>query len=147
MTHLVTLDTEMKEIDGFLDGSRSMIIRGSDTKIIPYGIVSEGDVIYFAVSDGNREVMAKAVVTSVYNSYSLSKEESFEIIIRNQDKLALPDEMFYRWAGKKFLILIGVADIKAVVPFRLCIEKFRGSEGWLFFESESDIFPVKQKTA
>jgi hypothetical protein len=38
------------------------------------------------------------------------------MIIRNQDKLVLPDKLFYKWAGKKYLVLIGVRDVEKLHP-------------------------------
>ena len=73
---------------------------------------------------------AKAVVTSAYNSCKLSTEESFELIIRNQDKLVLPDQLFYRWAGKKYIILAEIKNIIPVIPFRLKKGLFSGSDDW-----------------
>jgi hypothetical protein len=117
MDHIVTLDSEAHEIENLLQGTKSMIIHGADEKCNPYGMVENGDVIYFVDSDDSTIVKAKAVVSSVYNSCCLSVEESFEMIIRNQDKLVLPDNLFYRWAGKKYLVLIKLRDIEKIRPF------------------------------
>lgn len=114
MDHIVTLDSGAKEIENLIKGTKTMIIYGSDENCMPYGMVKEGDILYFINSDSQAEVKAKGVVSSVDNSCKLSVEESFEIIIRNQHKLALPDDMFYKWAGKKYLILIGISDVEEV---------------------------------
>jgi hypothetical protein len=119
MDHIVTLNSEAHEIENLLQGTKSMIIHGSDVKCYPYGLVSEGDVLYFVSSNRSSEVKAKAVASSVYNSCLLSVEESFEMIIRNQDKLVLPDDLFYNYAGKKYLVLIGLSNIEKVKPFRI----------------------------
>ncbi len=119
MDHIVTLDSGAKEIENLAQGTKSMIIYGSDSKSNPYGMVTEGDVLYFVYNDDCTVVKAKGIVSSVYNSYQLSAIESFEMIIRNQDKLALPDNLFYKWAGKKYLVLIGVRDVKEVQPFHI----------------------------
>ena len=61
----------------------------------------------------------------------MSVEESFETIIRNQDKLQLPDNQFERWAGKRYLVLIGLNDIEEVKPFIIDPDKFGIKEDWL----------------
>ena len=126
MNHIVTLDSQANEIENLIHGTKSMIIHGADEKCIPYGIVEEGDVLYFVTSENHAKVKAKAVVSSVYNSYQLSETESYEMIIRNQDKLFLPDDLFYKWAGKKYLVLIGLRDVEEVQPFHI----FRNSRSY-----------------
>jgi len=117
MNHIVTLDSEAKEIENLIKGSKSMVVHAADTKCVPYGTVAEGDVLYFVNDSNPAEVKAKGVVSSVYNSYQLSVAESFEMIIRNQDKLRLPDDLFYKMAGKKYLVLIGLRDVEEVQSF------------------------------
>jgi len=131
MDHIVVLDSASHELEDLLNGAKSMIIRGSDEKMIPYGKIAREDVLFFVNSDSRYQVKAKAVVTSSYNSCKLSTEESFELIIRNQDKLVLPDPLFYRWAGKKYIILAEIKNIRPVIPFRLRQESFSGSDDWI----------------
>jgi len=57
-------------------------------------------------------------------------EESFETIIRNQDKLQLPDNQFDRLAGKKYLVLIGISDIEEIEPFRINRTGFTYHDDW-----------------
>jgi hypothetical protein len=130
MNYLVTLDSEAKEIENLIKGTKSMIIHGANIKCIPYGIVAEGDILYFVNNDNCTEVKAKGVVSSVYNSYRLSVEESYEMIIRNQDKLYLPDDLFYRWAGKKYLVLIELRDVEEVQSFFINNSTELSSDGW-----------------
>jgi len=130
MNYLVTLDSEAKEIENLIKGTKSMIIHGANIKCIPYGIVAEGDILYLVNNDNCTEVKAKGVVSSVYNSYKLSVEESYEMIIRNQDKLYLPDDLFYRWAGKKYLVLIELRDVEEVQSFFINNSTELSSDGW-----------------
>ncbi len=147
MNHIVTLDPGTNELESLLTGTKTMIIRGSDVKCIPYGIVSEGDVLYFVSGDNCTEVKAKGVVSSVYNSYALSVEESFEMIIRNQDKLVLPDDQFYRWAGKRYLVLIGLQNVEIIRSFNINKNSIQDSEGWLTSEKLDKSVSQKLKTA
>jgi hypothetical protein len=119
MDHVVCFDAGAGELENLVSGNKSMIIRGSDIMDLPYGSVNEGDILYFISNVGDGKVKAMGVVSYVYNSEKLSVEESFETIIRNQDKLQLPDKQFYRWAGKQYLVLIGINDIVEIEPFRI----------------------------
>jgi hypothetical protein len=131
MDHLVILNTVGNEMEGLLKGTRSMIIRGSDLKRIPYGMVSADDNLYFVNDNNPGEVRSKGIVSSVFNSCRLTEEESYETIIRHQDKLCLPDETFYKWAGKKYLTLIELKDIEEVNPLQVIITGFLISNDWV----------------
>lgn len=131
MDHVVCLDYDAHEIENLISGKKSMIIRGADVVKSPYGIVREGDVLYFINDNGDRIVRARGIVSHVINSERLSSEESFELIIMYQDKLQLPDQQFYRWAGKKYLVLIELAEIKKVQPFSVDKRNITCADDWL----------------
>jgi hypothetical protein len=147
MDHIVTLDSRANEIENLIRGTKSMIIHGGDVKCIPYGLVSEGDVLYFVTDNISSEIKAKGIVTSVYNSYPLSAEESFEMIIRNQDKLTLPDDLFYKWAGKKYLVLIGVRDVEPVQSLSIDKQTLSNAYGWYPVGNIEDSVSRDRKTA
>lgn len=130
MDHIVTLDSESHEIENLLNGTKSMIIHGADVKCNPYGVVKKGDILYLTDNKSFEKIKAKAVVSSVYNSYKLSIPESFEMIIRNQDKLVLPDDVFYKYAGKMYLVLIELKDIEKVNPFSMVRSDLSHANDW-----------------
>jgi hypothetical protein len=131
MDHVVYLDAGTKELENLINGNKSMIIRGAAGRKIPHGRVNNGDVLYFINNNGEGKVKAKGVVTYVLHSEKLSVEESFETIIRYQDKLQLPDKQFEKLAGKRFLTLIGLIDIEEVNPFRIDKSNFTTMDDWL----------------
>jgi hypothetical protein len=147
MNHIVTLDSGAKEIENLITGTKSMIIHGADVKRGPYGKVAEGDVLYFVTDDKSAEVKAKGLVSSVYNSYQLTEAESFELIIRNQDKLTLPDNLFYKWAGKKYLVLIGLRNVEEVQPFLIDRSNLLSEDGWCPAVNVENSFSRNRKTA
>jgi len=117
MDHLIFLEEAWKEIEELISGIKTMIILGSDETKVPHRIIIEDDVVYFAYNSGKDEIRARGVVDYVSYSHRLSTEESYETIIRNQERLMLPDDLFYKWAGKKYLVLIGLKNVEAVGPF------------------------------
>jgi hypothetical protein len=131
MDHLVCLDAGAKELENLIEGNKSMILRGSDEIKVPHGSVNEGDILYFIDGSYERVIRARAVVSSVFNSGRLSVEESFETIIRNQDKLQLPDKLFETFAGKKYLVLIGVDKIETIEPFIVDTTALNESDNWV----------------
>ena len=131
MDHLVCLDQGAKELENLINGQKSMILRGADEVKVPYGNVKEGDILYFINSLFEQEVTARGVVTCVFNSGKLSVEESFETIIRNQDRLQLPDSQFESLAGKRYLVLIGLGNIQSIGPIRVDKGIVAGCDGWL----------------
>jgi hypothetical protein len=114
MDHHIILDVAEKEIEELVDGTRSMIIQGSDDGVPEYGRFNKGDVLYLMYDYEREDIRAKCVVDSVINSGSLSRDESYKLIIDNQDKLMLHDDLFYRWAGKKYLVLVSIKNIEKV---------------------------------
>jgi hypothetical protein len=137
MDHVVTLDSEAHEIENLLNGTKSMIIHCADFICNPYGMVNNGDMIYLVYNNTGEAVKAKAVVSSVYNSYKLTVPESFEMIIRNQDKLILPDELFYKYAGKKYIVLVGLKDVEKVDPFSMVRSDLTYANDWCPIHSSS----------
>ena len=131
MDHIVCLDARAREMENLVNGIKSMIIRGAEEKKIPHGRVNEGDVLYFVYNNGVSEVKARGVVSFVLNSEKLTFEESFETIIRHQDKLQLPDMQFEKVAGKSYLVLIGLSKIEEVEPFRIENAYFEGMCDWI----------------
>jgi hypothetical protein len=130
MDHVVCLDAGANELENLVKGKKSMIVRGADLTDLPCGSVNEGDILYFINSTGEGEVKAKGIVSYVFNSERLSLEESFETIIRNQDKLQLPDKQFEKWAGKKYLVLIGIGNIEVIEPISIDRTRLAFSDDW-----------------
>jgi hypothetical protein len=118
MDHIVCLDTGSMELENLLTGTKSMILRGNDHSGNLYRNVTEGDCVWFINDRDTGDIKAKAVVSAVYITEKLSVEESYKLIIRNQDKLQLQDNQFYAVAGKPYLALISLINIDLVEPFR-----------------------------
>lgn len=131
MDHVVYPDSDANELEDLIKGKKSMIIRGAEGRKLPFGKVNEGDILYFINKKWEGKVKARGVVTSVYSSDKLSEEESFETIIRNQEKLQLPDEQFEKLAGKKCLVLITLNDIEEIEPFQIDMSNFTNMDDWL----------------
>jgi len=131
MDHIVFLDARSKEIDNLLKGNKTMIIRAAQGQKMPHGRVSQGDILYFVNNNNDCMIRAKGTVSSVFCSDVLTVEESFETIIRNQDKLQLPDRLFDKMAGKRYLVLVGLENILPVNPVRFRKRGFENMEDWL----------------
>ncbi len=117
MDHVVYLDAKANELENLLNGSKTMIIRGAAGRKLPYGRVFEGDVLYFIRNNGEGLVRASAQVKSVLNSEKMTPEESIALVDEHQDALQLTPKQYKRWAGKRYLVLIEVANVNELEAF------------------------------
>lgn len=131
MDHIVFLDEKARELENLILGNKSMIMRAAQSCKIPYGNVSKGDTLYFVNSIDEGKISARGRVSCVFCYGMLTVEESFETIIRNQDKLQLPDIQFEKMAGKKYLVLIGVEQLDILAPFSFSKIGFEDMGDWL----------------
>jgi hypothetical protein len=135
MDHVVYVNAKTKELEKLLEGKKTMIIRGAAGRKLPHGRVSKGDTLYFTRNNAEGVVRARAVVCSVFSSEKLSEDESRSLVDDNQDKLQLEPSELERWAGKRFLVLINIEDVREVTPFQVDKSKFGNMDDWLPVEN------------
>lgn len=129
MDHLVYCDAKAKVLGKILDGTKTMIIRGAAGRKLPHGRVFEGDRLYFIENNGDRLIKAKAAVKSVFNSEKMAEDKSRKVVADNQNKFKLTDAQIKRWAGKKYLCLVGIKDVEAIDPLKL--ERQNNMDDWI----------------
>lgn len=131
MDHVVYLDAKAEEMQNLISGDKTMIIRGAAGRKMPYGRVNEGDVLYFINNDGEGLIKAKANVKSVCNSEKMSKEESVKLVNKNQVKLKLSKQQYKKWVGKRYLVLVEVAEMEEIKPFKIDKSDYGNMDDWL----------------
>ena len=131
MDHVVYVDAKAKELDKITKGEKTIVIRGAAGRKLPYGRVDKGDVLYFIENDGSGLVRARAEVVSVFNSEKMSKDESNALVEANQEKLQLTPAQTKRWAGKRYLVLIEIAEIEALEAFPIDRSEYGNMDDWL----------------
>jgi hypothetical protein len=131
MDHVVYLDAQAKELENLLAGKKTMIIRGAMGRKLPHGRVDAGDVLYFINNNAEGTVRAKAKVKSAFHSEKMTEDESNALVNKNQPKLSLTEKQMKRWAGKRYIILIEVADVKEVHPFVIDKSAYGNMDDWL----------------
>ena len=131
MDHVVYLDAKAGELDNLLSGKKTMIIRGATGRKLPYGKVNTGDKLYLINNNAEGTIKAMAVVSSVFNSEKMNREESVDLITKNQNKLLLNSIQFKRWAGKRYVVLIEVDTIDEVKPFTIDKSGYGNMDDWL----------------
>jgi hypothetical protein len=131
MDHVVYVTRSSKELEGLFDGGRSVIVRGSRGRKVPYGCVAGGDRLFFATGTGRNVVKAAAAVDTVYDSPPLSGIEPECLIAEHMGKLRLTDVEMTKWSQKKFLTLIGVSEFCPVVPFTIAARGSGEADDWL----------------
>lgn len=131
MDHVVYLDVKADELKNILKGSKTMILRGAAGRKLPHGRVNPGDTLYFLQNDGSAEIRSKATVSSVLNSDKLTPEESEQLITDHQEALQFTPAQFKRWAGKRYLVLIGLEAVSEVEPFTIDRSSYGNMDDWL----------------
>lgn len=135
MDHVVYLDAKANELQKLLDGSKTMIIRGATGRKLPYGRVNDGDILYFINNNAEGVVKAKAIVNNVLNTDKMSPEESIDLVKKHQKELNLTEKQFKKWAGKRYLVLIGLKKIEKVNCFAIDKSNFGNMDDWLPVEN------------
>jgi len=136
MDHVVYLDAKSNELENLLSVKKSMIIRGAAGRKVPYGKVNVGDILYFINNNAEGEIKAKGVVSSVFNSEKMTKDESIALVKKYQDKLKLTDKQFQKWAGKRYIVLIEIKNIEKIQHFPFNRDIFKNMmDDWLPIEN------------
>ena len=131
MDHVVYLDTQAKELANLLSGSKTMIIRGATGRKLPHGRVDKGDILYFINNNAEGMVRAKARVKNAFHSGKMTEDESRALVEKNQSQLRLTEKQVKRWAGKRYIVLIEVDDVKEIPPFAIDKSNYGNMDDWL----------------
>ncbi|MHC5248383.1 hypothetical protein [Enterococcus sp. LJL90] len=136
--HLVYLNKEGKELEKLLNGTKTLIIRGSAGKKSPLGGRAKvGDAVYFVETGGDLTIEYRGVIAEVVESAKMSKEESIQFIEKYQDQLNLSKKQYERWAGKKYLAVYKIAQLEAIEPFTYNREK--NMDDWIITDDINKI--------
>jgi hypothetical protein len=131
MDHVVYVDVKARELEKLLAGEKTIIIRGATGRKLPHGRVQANDRLYLIQNNGEGVVSACAQVKEVFNSEKLTEEQSMKLVETNQSKLNLTPEQFQRWAGKRYLVLIEVRDVRPIEPFGIDRSAYGNMDDWL----------------
>ncbi|RPH28910.1 MAG: hypothetical protein EHM93_18010 [Bacteroidales bacterium] len=131
MDHVVYLDYKAKELDNLRKGIKSIITRGAMGRKYPYGKVGIGDRLFFIENKGDGLIKASAIVSDVFNSDQLTKEDSLKLVETNQDKLHLDKGLLKRFGGKRYLVLISIKDFCETENFKIDRSAFGNMDDWL----------------
>jgi hypothetical protein len=108
-----------------------MIIRGATGRKLPHGRVNAGDMLYFINNNAEGKVRAKAKVKSAFHSEKMTEAESHALVKKNQPKLSLTEKQIKRWAGKRYIVLVEVADVQEIHPFAIDKSQYGNMDDWL----------------
>jgi len=116
--HLVYLNSKAKELEKLLTNEKTMIMRGAAGKKSPLGGRAKiNDAVYFVETGGDMTVTHRGIISKVIESEKMTPEESIAFVKRFEKELNLSKDQYDRWAGKKFLAVYEISDIKPVEPF------------------------------
>jgi len=144
MEHVVYVEAKVSELESLLEGDKTMIIRSSSDRQVPYDKVKVGETLYFLRNNGEGLVRAKATVSSVHFSEKLTKVKSLELVNENQEKLQLSDEQIKRWGGKRYVVLVGIEKVIRLYPFDINKAKFGNMDDWIVMKDIEKIKIVEE---
>ena len=139
MDHVVYVDVKARELERLLTGEKTMIVRGATGRKLPYGRVQAGDCLFLIENNGEGLVRASATVSDVFNSEKLTVEQSNELLRSSQSGLKLTPEQMKRWSGKRYLVLIGVTQVRAIDPFAIDRSEYGNMDDWLLVENIENV--------
>jgi len=131
MDHVVYADAKANELESLINGKKVMIVRGAMGRKLPYGRIDEGDILYFINNNAEGTIKARGIVSSVFNSEKMIKEDSISLIEKYQDKLQLTKKQFQKWAEKRYIVLIGVKKVEELNPFPIDKSNYGNMDDWL----------------
>lgn len=135
MAHVVFCDNKESELDNIMNGKKTMLIRGGESRKIPHSRVFNGDEIYF-VDKGNKTIVGKAQVIDSYNFVKLKDQEITEVLNKYQEKLLLSEKKKSR-VHKRCLCLIEFDCVEKVDPIE--IEHRSPLEDWLITDELTEL--------
>jgi len=135
MDHVVYVDARAKELEKLLDASKSMLIRGATGRKIPFNRVFTDDQLYFIKNNAEGLVRARATVIQVINSEKMDQATSQALVEKYRAQLNLTSQQFKRWAGKRYLVLITIDNIRSISPFKIDRSNFGNMDDWLLVEN------------
>jgi hypothetical protein len=139
MDHVVYVDAKARELEKLLSGEKTMIVRGATGRKLPYGRVEPGDCLFFIENNGDGIVRASATVNTVFNSDTLSEDQSVALLKSSQSKLNLTPEQLKRWSGKRYLVLIEVTQVQAIDPFVIDRSAYGNMDDWLLVDNIGNV--------
>ncbi|MGA9138771.1 MAG: hypothetical protein WBZ29_01000 [Methanocella sp.] len=140
MDHVVYVSRSLKELDKLIAGGRTMLVRGSIGKKLPYGKVSAGDRLFFATGNSSRNVVkAAASAGDVFDSPKLTGVEPECLLADNAGKLLLSDVEMAKWSIKKYLTLIELEGVNPVVPFTIAARGSGEDDDWIVLDNIDEI--------
>lgn len=131
MDHIVYLDAKANELENLFSGKKTMIVRGATGRKLPYGRVNVRDFLYFINNNAEGKVKAKSIVSFVLNSEKMTPNESNKLLGKYKEKLQLTNDQLKRWAGKRYIVLIEVKNVKEILPFSIDKSNFDNMDDWL----------------
>lgn len=135
MVHLVECDDKEKILKKILDGSKTMLVRGSTIIEVPHGQVFTGETLYF-MERKSEKISARALVTEVDNYLSLEEKNIMRLLNDNQDKLCLSLKQKKKW-HKKNLCIIEFDSVEIIEPLEF--DKKCLIDSWLILENIEDV--------
>ena len=135
MIHIVICDNKYKELDKIINGERTVLLRGNNSRRIPHSRIYVNDELYF-VEKGSNKSFYHAVVKNAESYSKLTSMEIDKIFDEYSGLLNLCDEEIDKWK-KKCLCIIEFGDLEKIEG--LDIPNYTPLEDWIMVSDLSEL--------
>lgn len=137
MEHLVYCDTQSMELESILSGRKTLLHRGSHRRKAPYGKVSKGDALFFALDEGISLIRGKARVKSVTEFSKKTDAPPEELLEKHASKLQLTADQKEALRTVNYLCIVELEDVVPLKP--LAFQRPSGRSDWEVLAAIEDI--------
>jgi len=133
MEHLAILSKQKKLLAKIISGEKTIESRWYVSKRAPFGLISEGDTIYF--KESGEPVTAKAKVAKLLCYEDLNPEKIKNLLIEYGDKIGVGVSYLKNIKDKRFCILIFLDNVETIEPFKIDKKGYGIMCAWISVDS------------
>lgn len=133
MEHLAILSKQKKLLAKIISGEKTIESRWYVSKKAPFGLISEGDTIYF--KESGEQVTAKAKAKRILCYEGLNPEKIRGLLIEYGSQIGVGVSYLENIRDKKFCILIFLDDVGEIEPFKVDKRGYGMMCAWISIDS------------
>ena len=111
-----------------LSGQKTIESRFSKAKVVPYGVISAGDLVY--IKPSGKDIIGQFRVKKVISYDGLEEEDIKEIRLKYDRNIVAENEYWTKKIGSKYGTLIFIGDSNRFITSPIKIPK-KDQRGWV----------------
>ncbi|MEK6816643.1 MAG: hypothetical protein AABY09_03450 [Nanoarchaeota archaeon] len=133
MEHLAILSKQKKLLAKIISGEKTIESRWYASKKAPFGLIAEGDTIYF--KESGEPVTVKAKASRILYYEGLNQEKIKGLLIEYGSQIGVDVSYLGNIKDKKFCILIFLDGIEKIEQFRIDKKGYGMMCAWISVDS------------